>query len=156
MLVIALDQLIKPLEKRVIRLLGRTQDYHISTPNKESNAHGGLPTDALVNETTTTDICCPGFFIKNHHKGKCKRYNNLSSSLAMGYESTERKGLDRCINGTYGLDCMNKCNCTDAQKCDRKTGECKKCKKKCEDDDGGDDDDDDKSTVSIKGSCLTH
>ncbi|XP_052087939.1 uncharacterized protein LOC127725149 [Mytilus californianus] len=86
----------------------------------------------LVNVTTTTEICCPGFFEKR--KGKCKR----------------------CRNNTYGLDCQNKCNCTDVQKCDHRTRECKKCKRKCEDDDGGDDDDDDdKSTVSTHDYSTT-
>ncbi|XP_052075529.1 uncharacterized protein LOC127712988 [Mytilus californianus] len=96
---------------------------------KERNAHGNVPTSGLVNITTSkTEICCPGFYKKH------------------------RKGCKRCRNNTYGLDCQNKCNCTDVQKCDRRTGECKECKRKCEDDDGGDDD---KSTVSTHDYSTT-
>ncbi|CAC5361194.1 MEGF10_11 [Mytilus coruscus] len=99
---------------------------------KERNVHGEVPTSGSFNITTSkTEICCPGFF--KNHKGRCKR----------------------CRNKTYGLDCLNKCNCTDVQKCDRRTGECKKCKKNCEDDDGGDDDDDDKSTISTHDYSTT-
>ncbi|XP_052072884.1 uncharacterized protein LOC127710978 [Mytilus californianus] len=83
----------------------------------------------MVNGTTTKEICCPGFH--NSNRGRCKR----------------------CPKGTYGLDCLNKCDCTGFRKCDRRTGECQKCKKKpCEDDDGGDDD---KSSVLITKKSIT-
>ncbi|CAC5361192.1 unnamed protein product [Mytilus coruscus] len=91
-------------------------------------------TPVLVNITTTTEICCPGFYKKRHRK--CKR----------------------CPKGTYGLDCLKICECTGFKKCDRRTGDCKKCiERPCEDDDGGDDDDyDDRSAVSItKNSVIT-
>ncbi|XP_071180591.1 uncharacterized protein [Mytilus edulis] len=84
----------------------------------------------LVNVTTTTVICCPGFY--ENHKEKCKR----------------------CPKGTYGLGCLNKCDCPGFKKCDRRTGECKKCiEKLCEDDEEGDGDD--KSTVSNKDQSTT-
>lgn len=64
--------------------------------------------------------------------------------------------LIECPKGTYGPECLNICYCTVYKKCDRRTGECKKCKEKpCEDDEGGDDNYY-KSTVSTKGSYFFH
>ncbi|XP_076106786.1 uncharacterized protein LOC143075299 isoform X2 [Mytilus galloprovincialis] len=98
---------------------------NVSTVLKTGDGSG------LVNVTTTTEICCPGFYTKK--KGRCKK----------------------CPKGTYGPECLNICYCTVYKKCDRRTGECKKCKEKpCEDDEGGDDNYY-KSTVSTKDYSKT-